>query len=99
MNTFSYQECPCQRDLCTRAVRTAKVHWLTTAIVLEWPPCCATGTDGLWDNCYLPEIISLLPKDASETQAAADMVAATARKHAGDQEFASPYTREALSQG
>ncbi len=62
-------------------------------------PHGSTGTDGLWDNCYLPEIISLLPKDASETQAAADMVAATARKHAGDQEFASPYTREALSQG
>ncbi len=32
-------------------------------------------------------------------QTAADRIAATARGHAGDADFASPYTREALSQG
>ncbi|KXZ57082.1 hypothetical protein GPECTOR_5000g1309 [Gonium pectorale] len=57
------------------------------------------GTDGLWDNCYLTEILTLLPKEASGAQAAADAIAATARKHASDAEYASPYTREALSQG
>ncbi|PNH00830.1 putative protein phosphatase 2C 1 [Tetrabaena socialis] len=57
------------------------------------------GTDGLWDNCYMTEVVSLLPKTPAETQSAADAIAATARRHASDTDFASPYTREALSQG
>ncbi|KAG2486202.1 hypothetical protein HYH03_015164 [Edaphochlamys debaryana] len=62
-------------------------------------PMRRLSTDGLWDNCYLSEIVSLLPKGPGDAQSAADAIAAAARRHAGDNEFASPYTREALSQG
>ena len=57
------------------------------------------GTDGLWDNCYLSEIISMAPKSADEAQAAADLMASAARRHASDPDFPSPYAREALAQG
>ncbi|GFR43171.1 hypothetical protein Agub_g4221 [Astrephomene gubernaculifera] len=57
------------------------------------------GTDGLWDNCYLSEIVPMLPKTPADTHTAAEAIAAAARRHASDTEFASPYTREALSQG
>lgn len=61
--------------------------------------CVLTGTDGLWDNVFDTEIISLLPRASSEVQRSADRIAATARMHAGDADFQSPYVREALSQG
>nr|ADI46917.1 MTM0349 [Volvox carteri f. nagariensis] len=57
------------------------------------------GTDGLWDNCYVTEIVSLLPKAPADVQASAEAIATAARRHASDAEYASPYTREALSQG
>ena len=57
-----------------------------------------TGSDGLWDNAFDSEIISTV-SGTQDVQRAADNLAALARMHASDPEFASPYTREALSQG
>lgn len=57
------------------------------------------GTDGLWDNVYEAEILQFAPKTADDVEHAAEMLATTARKHAADNDFASPYTREAISQG
>ncbi len=57
------------------------------------------GSDGLWDNAFESEIVSLAPRAPGEVQRAADRIAATARTHASDNEFASPYIREALQQG
>lgn len=47
----------------------------------------------------MAEIIELLPKAPEQAEQSAQAIAAHARKHAADQEFASPYTREALAQG
>ncbi|EFJ40674.1 hypothetical protein VOLCADRAFT_108071 [Volvox carteri f. nagariensis] len=68
-------------------------------IALQPGDVIVAGTDGLWDNCYVTEIIPLLPKGPADVQASADAIAAAARRHASDSEYASPYTREALSQG
>mmetsp|Transcript_8941 Transcript_8941/g.19107 ORF Transcript_8941/g.19107 Transcript_8941/m.19107 type:complete len:439 (-) Transcript_8941:941-2257(-) len=57
------------------------------------------GSDGLWDNVYDSEILELMPHSEEQVQQSADKLAALARVHASDNEFASPYTREALSQG
>ena len=56
------------------------------------------GSDGLWDNAYDSEIITSVTA-TEDVQRAADVLAALARVHASDPDFASPYTREALSQG
>ncbi|GAX73580.1 hypothetical protein CEUSTIGMA_g1031.t1 [Chlamydomonas eustigma] len=56
------------------------------------------GSDGLWDNAFEHEIIEAVTTNA-DAQQAANKLAALARVHASDPEFASPYTREALSQG
>lgn len=58
-----------------------------------------TGSDGLWDNVFESEILSRAPHNVADVQRAADNIAAQARQHAGDPEFPSPYTREALAQG
>jgi serine/threonine protein phosphatase PrpC len=58
-----------------------------------------TGSDGLWDNAFESEIVELAPRSAGDVQRAATMLAALAQQHAGDQEFQSPYVKEALSQG
>jgi protein phosphatase PTC7 len=52
----------------------------------------------LWDNAFEHEIIKSVTTNA-DAQQAANKLAALARVHASDPEFASPYTREALSQG
>jgi len=57
------------------------------------------GSDGLWDNAFEAEIIQLAPKNAAGVQAAADAMSALARRHAADNNFFSPYVKEALSQG
>ncbi|GFH29910.1 protein phosphatase, partial [Haematococcus lacustris] len=57
------------------------------------------GSDGLWDNAFESEIISNAPVDSEDVQRAADSIAVLARQHASDDDFPSPYTREALSQG
>ncbi|GBF90533.1 serine threonine phosphatase [Raphidocelis subcapitata] len=57
------------------------------------------GSDGLWDNVYDPEVLERLPATPDEAQAAAESIAALARRHASDPEFASPYAKEALLQG
>jgi hypothetical protein len=57
------------------------------------------GSDGLWDNTFDQEIINVAPTAASEVQRSADRIAAMARGHAADNDFQSPYVREALSQG
>jgi protein phosphatase PTC7 len=41
------------------------------------------GSDGLWDNCPLEEIIQLLPDDDESVDNAAEVIAAAARTHAG----------------
>lgn len=57
------------------------------------------ATDGVWDNLYMDELISLLPKSPEELQRAADAIAGAAEGHAHDDEFDSPYIQEALRQG
>uniref|UniRef100_A0A7R9VA27 Protein phosphatase n=1 Tax=Chlamydomonas euryale TaxID=1486919 RepID=A0A7R9VA27_9CHLO len=58
------------------------------------------GTDGLWDNVYDHEIISIVLRHrGAAPQPIADDIAALARNHASDADFYSPYIREAQSQG
>ena len=57
------------------------------------------GSDGLLDNCRLDEIVRLAPREASGVQAAAAALAALAREHAGDPDYESPYTQDALEEG
>ncbi|WIA37811.1 hypothetical protein OEZ86_014673 [Tetradesmus obliquus] len=57
------------------------------------------GSDGLWDNVYAKEVLELLPRSAEGVDAAADKIAKLARRHAADEDFASPYTAEAKAQG
>jgi len=45
------------------------------------------------------EIIEAAPRDASDVQRAATMLAALAQRYAGDSDYQSPYVKEALSQG
>lgn len=47
----------------------------------------------------MPEILQLLPKSPELASQAAQAIAQAARRHAADQDFASPYTKEALAQG
>lgn len=47
----------------------------------------------------MSEIIACCPKSPDRVQWAADAIAATARRHAADHMFVSPYAREALAQG
>jgi hypothetical protein len=48
---------------------------------------------------YAKEILQLLPSSAEGIDAAADKIARLARRHAADDNFASPYTNEAKAQG
>lgn len=98
-----YFDCPLQFGAFpeyVEATDTAEMSDLYT-IALRPGDVIVAGTDGLWDNCFISEIIALAPKAPTErdVQRAASAIAALARKHASDNEFASPYTREALSQG
>nr|BCL66101.1 hypothetical protein [Volvox africanus] len=96
-----YFDCPLQFGAFpefVEATDTADMADIYT-ITLRPGDIIVAGTDGLWDNCYVAEIISLSPRVPSDVQAAADAIATAARRHASDAEYASPYTREALSQG
>lgn len=57
------------------------------------------GSDGLWDNVFDHEIISIVSANTGDAQAFAKAICQLARKHASDPDFPSPYTREALAQG
>lgn len=57
------------------------------------------GSDGLWDNVFDHEIISIVADKSADAASLAKTICVLARKHASDPDFASPYTREALSQG
>ncbi|KAG2486200.1 hypothetical protein HYH03_015162 [Edaphochlamys debaryana] len=96
-----YFDCPLQFGAFPEFVEATDTADMADlySIALRPGDIIIAGTDGLWDNCYLSEIVSLLPKGPGDAQSAADAIAAAARRHAGDNEFASPYTREALSQG
>jgi hypothetical protein len=48
---------------------------------------------------YAKEILELLPRSPEGVDAAADKIARLARRHAADENFASPYTAEAKAQG
>lgn len=68
-------------------------HAPTLPLALSGP----AGTDGLWDNAYESEIIDCTK--GPDVKQSAEQLAALARRHASDNDFASPYSREALSQG
>nr|BBC28495.1 protein phospatase 2C [Eudorina sp. 2006-703-Eu-15] len=96
-----YFDCPLQFGAFPEFVEATDTADMADiySIALRPGDVIIAGTDGLWDNCYVTEIISLLPKGPSDVQASADAIATAARRHASDVEYASPYTREALSQG
>ena len=80
-------------------------RWLVASAgcVLLFEPCPTllvrgTGSDGLWDNGFDEEILRIV-RGADSVQDAANALAAVAREHASDPEYASPYVKEALSQG
>lgn len=96
-----YFDCPLQFGAFpeyVEATDTAEMADLYN-IALRPYDIIVAGSDGLWDNCYVSEIISLSPKSPDRVQGAADAIAATARRHAADHTFVSPYAREALAQG
>nr|BCL66240.1 hypothetical protein [Volvox reticuliferus] len=96
-----YFDCPLQFGAFPEFVEATDTADMADiySIALRPGDVIVAGSDGLWDNCYLEEIISLLPKVPTDVQASAEAIAAAARRHASDAEYASPYTREALSQG
>ncbi|KIZ01643.1 putative PTC7 protein phosphatase [Monoraphidium neglectum] len=80
---------------CTDTAAQAEVY----EVPLQAGDVIVAGSDGLWDNAYEHEILGQLPTSADGAQSAAEAIAALARVHASDPEFASPYTREARQQG
>ncbi|GLC40993.1 hypothetical protein PLESTB_000954400 [Pleodorina starrii] len=96
-----YFDCPLQFGAFPEFVEATDTADMADiySIALRPGDVIIAGSDGLWDNCYVTEIISLLPKSAADVGSAADAIATAARRHASDAEYASPYTREALSQG
>ena len=68
-------------------------------VALQPGDVVVAGSDGLWDNLYDADLLARLPTDAAGAQAAADAIAAAARRNAADPEFHSPYAKEALQQG
>nr|BCL66180.1 hypothetical protein [Volvox reticuliferus] len=96
-----YFDCPLQFGAFPEFVEATDTADMADIYTIGLRPgdVIVAGTDGLWDNCYVAEIISLSPKAPSDVQAAADAIATAARRHASDADYASPYTREALSQG
>eukprot|EP00892_Ulva_mutabilis_P006407 jgi/Ulvmu1/4138/UM019_0117.1 len=57
------------------------------------------ASDGLWDNCTLDEIAQLVPDSDDAVSDAAEIIAATAREHADDPEYDSPYVQAAREAG
>jgi protein phosphatase PTC7 len=57
------------------------------------------GSDGLWDNMFDSDIVTVLAGSADQLQVAADHLAMMARQHAADPDYLSPYSKEALQQG
>ncbi|KAG2429355.1 hypothetical protein HXX76_011121 [Chlamydomonas incerta] len=96
-----YFDCPLQFGAFPEFVEATDTADMADlySITLRPGDVIVAGTDGLWDNCYISEIIAMSPRSPTDAQSSADAIAATARRHASDTEFASPYTREALSQG
>ncbi|GLI62879.1 hypothetical protein VaNZ11_005635 [Volvox africanus] len=96
-----YFDCPLQFGAFPEFVEATDTAEMADiySIALRPGDVIVAGSDGLWDNCYVTEIISLLPKGPTDVQASAEAIATAARRHASDAEYASPYTREALSQG
>eukprot|EP00884_Botryococcus_braunii_P010661 jgi/Botrbrau1/19597/Bobra.0035s0075.1 len=57
------------------------------------------GSDGLWDNCYEDDIMSLLPDGPDAIEMAARQVAELAHSRAQDPTYRSPYSQEAVKNG
>ncbi|MEW5296955.1 MAG: hypothetical protein WDW36_000198 [Sanguina aurantia] len=96
-----YFDCPLQFGAFpeyVEATDTAEMADLYS-IALQPGDVIVSGTDGLWDNVYESEILQLLPSTPEAVPKAAESIASLARRHACDDEFPSPYTKEALSQG
>eukprot|EP00199_Chlamydomonas_sp_CCMP681_P002432 CAMPEP_0119108012 /NCGR_PEP_ID=MMETSP1180-20130426/12991_1 /TAXON_ID=3052 ORGANISM="Chlamydomonas cf sp, Strain CCMP681" /NCGR_SAMPLE_ID=MMETSP1180 /ASSEMBLY_ACC=CAM_ASM_000741 /LENGTH=385 /DNA_ID=CAMNT_0007093571 /DNA_START=92 /DNA_END=1249 /DNA_ORIENTATION=- len=96
-----YFDCPLQFGAYPEFVEATDTADMadTYSIPLASGDVIVAGSDGLWDNLYQTEITALVPRNANELQRSADSISTAARRHAGDSEFASPYTREALAQG
>lgn len=57
------------------------------------------GSDGLWDNCELEDIVALLPDSNEDVDVAAERIASIARQHAEDPAYDSPYIKAARGEG
>ena len=58
------------------------------------------ATDGLWDNIYDDDIVSLLSDDSSASvDDMASIIAEKAYKNSMDTQYLSPYIKEARKQG
>jgi len=96
-----YFDCPLQFGAFPEFVEATDTADMadTYSIPLAPGDVVIAGSDGLWDNVFESEILALAPRSTDDVQRAADSIATLARQHAGDNDFPSPYTREALSQG
>ncbi|KAL6764776.1 serine/threonine protein phosphatase [Haematococcus lacustris] len=96
-----YFDCPLQFGAFPEYVEATDTADMAEmySIPLSVGDVVVAGSDGLWDNAFESEIISNAPVDSEDVQRAADSIAVLARQHASDDDFPSPYTREALSQG
>lgn len=96
-----YFDCPLQFGAFPEFVEATDTADMADIYSIPLAPgdVIVAGSDGLWDNAYDSEIATLAPRTAGEVQRSADRMAATARTHAADNDFSSPYVREALSQG
>mmetsp|Transcript_28658 Transcript_28658/g.52680 ORF Transcript_28658/g.52680 Transcript_28658/m.52680 type:complete len:371 (-) Transcript_28658:1403-2515(-) len=96
-----YFDCPLQFGAFPEYVEATDTADMADvySIPLRRGDVIVAGSDGLWDNTPIPEIISMAPRRPEDVEMCSQRIANAARTHAGDPTFPSPYTREALSQG
>ncbi|XP_031271844.1 probable protein phosphatase 2C 26 [Pistacia vera] len=91
-----YFDCPYQ--LSSEAVGQTYLDAMVTCIELTEGDTIVMGSDGLFDNVFDHEIVSMMAKfsDVAET---AKALANLARNHSMDSNFDSPYSMEARAKG
>jgi protein phosphatase PTC7 len=78
-------DCPLQLGCCPDFVDATDFpsDALTYSLNVTPGDVIVMGSDGLWDNCRMDEIVQLLPDKDDEVYKSAEMLAAVAREHAG----------------
>lgn len=78
-------DCPYQFGACPEHVDATDYPANAATYTLNVMPgdIIVAGSDGLWDNCPLDEVVQLLPDNNDMVDTSAEVIAAAARSHAG----------------